>query len=90
MCLSTNVSLFQLLVLPSQLICLLCALAITMAKEINSKIRLLLATIFVAEIGRWMAYTVFHLGWPLRLLYQETITCRLMVSFAVIICSYDQ
>ena len=78
--LAANISLFVVLVLPSLLLCILCALALIFSKEINKKIRLLLVNIFAAEICKWMAYTVFYLTWPVRLLYQDDFTCKLFFS----------
>ena len=77
---AVNSLLFTCLVLPSLLLCLQCAVALIFAKEINSKIRLLLVNIFVAEISKWIAFTVLYLTWPLRILYQDTLTCKLTFS----------
>ena len=79
-----NTSLFLFLVLPPLLLCLLCVLALAFAKEINKKIRVLLINIFAAEIGSWLSYSVYYLGWPVRLVFNDDITCKFFIScFAV-------
>ena len=79
-----NTSLFLFLVLPPLLLCLLCVLALAFAEEINKKIRVLLINIFAAEIGSWLSYSVYYLGWPVRLVYNDDITCKYFIScFAV-------
>ena len=81
---AVNITLFTLLVLPPCLLCMLCALALIFTKGINKMIRLVLVNIFAAEICKWIAYTVFYLGWPIRLLYQEDISCKLFFSLLVV------
>ena len=81
---AVSISLFSILVLPPLLLCVLCVLALVFAKEINSKIRLLLINIFAVEICKWISYTLFYLGLPIRLLYQDSVTCKLFVSFSFI------
>ena len=78
--LAANVSITSVVVFPSLLFCLLCAVALIFAKGINNKIRLLLINICVADMCKWMAYTVFYLAWPLRILYQDTFSCKLTIS----------
>ena len=79
-----NTSLFLFLVLPPLLLCLLCVLALAFAEEINKKIRVLLINIFAAEICNWLSYSVFYLGWSVRLVYDDDITCMFFIScFAV-------
>ena len=55
---AVSISLFLILVLPPLLLCVLCVLALVFAKEINSKIRLLLINIFAVEI---MQMDILHL-----------------------------
>ena len=81
---AVSISLFSILVLPPLLLCVLCVLALVFAKEINSKIHLLLINIFAVEICKWISYTLFYLGLPIRLLYQDSVTCKLFVSFSFI------
>ena len=84
---AVNSLLFTALVLPSLLLCLQCAVALIFAKEINSKIRLLLVNILVAEISKWISFTVYYLTWPLRLLYQDTLSCKVFFSSFSVACS---
>ena len=81
---TANGTIFTVIVLPSLLFCLLCAVALIFTEGINNKIRLLLTNIFVSELSNWLSYTVFYLTWPLRLIYQDTFTCKLFYSLTIV------
>ena len=76
-----SVSLFTVLVIPMTLLCLLCIWALMFAREINPKIRFLLVNIFATEVCYWLGYTVFYLGWPVRMLYNVDSLCQVFISF---------
>ena len=61
-----NVVLFLVVVLPTFILCLLCALALLLAEGINKKIRILLINIFVPDVCTWLATSVLLLGYPVR------------------------
>ena len=77
---AVNIPFFMVLVLPSLLLCLLCAVALIFAKEINNKIRLFLINIYAGEICKWITYSLFYLAWPARVLYQTRVLCKLSFS----------
>ena len=81
---AVNIFLFIFLILPSFLLCLVCVLALVFATEINVKIRLLLINIYAVEICEWLAYAVYYLGWPVRLLHDEVGTCQFFISTLVV------
>ena len=64
------ISIFTLLVFPPFLLSLLCVLALVLAKDINTKFRLLLINIFTAET---LSFTFFfvYLGWPACFINEE-------------------
>ena len=72
-----NVCFFLFLSLLPFLLCVLVILALTRAKTINIKIRALLVNIFAVEILNCIFYGIFHLGWIVRLNYNETVSCKL-------------
>ena len=82
---AVSMSLFALLVLTPGLLCILCAVALFFAKKMNNYIRFLLINIFAAEICKWFSYSIFYLAWPLRLLYQEKISCKISFSLFVVV-----
>ena len=59
---AVNTLLFSLMILPPFVLCLVCILALFFARDINSKIRLLLVNIFTAEICNWISYTIITVG----------------------------
>ena len=81
---AVNITLFVLLVLPSLLLCILCVLALIFTDRINKKIRVLLVSIFAAEVCKWISNSVYYLGWPIRLLHQDDVSCKMSVSFIII------
>ena len=82
---AANVSIFTFLVLPPFLICILCMLALLFAKELNVKIRVLLINILTAEALFWFVYSIVYLGWPVRFITNEDISCKIYLSLFVII-----
>ncbi len=83
--LAINISIFSTLVLPPFLLCLLCVVALLFAGAINTKIRVLLINIFAAEICNWLGYTVFYLGFPIRLIYSDDYSCKFFISSFVVV-----
>ena len=77
---AANILLFLVMILPPKFLCLMCIFALFFSREINSKIRLLLVNIFTAEICNWISYTVLTVGWPVRFLSQETISCKMFIG----------
>ena len=77
---AANISIFTFLVLPPFLLCLLCVLALALAKDINLKIRLFLINIFTAETLIWFSSFAMYLGWPARFIDGEFISCKLFYS----------
>lgn len=78
---AVSTSLFIIVVLPPLLLCLLCILALIIAKEINTKIRI---NIFTAEICYWISYCFFYLGWPIRQKHDDGISCKAYVSLLLV------
>ena len=81
---AVNISIFTFLILPPFLLCLLCVLALVLAKDINLKIRLLLINIFTAETLYWFSFFVMYLGWPARFINEDVISCQLFNSLYTI------
>ena len=79
-----NVCFFIFLTLLPLMLCVLVILALIFAKTINIKIRVLLINIFAAEILNWIGYAIFYLGWIVRLNHNETTSCIMFYTFAVI------
>ena len=77
---AVNTLLFSLMILPPFVLCLVCILALFFARDINSKIWLLLVNIFTAEICNWISYTIITVGWPIRFHYKELISCKVFTS----------
>ena len=80
---AATISIFTFLVLPPFLLCLLCVLALVLAKDINVKIRFLLINIFTAETLNWLSFFIMYLGWPARFINGEFILCKLLISLNV-------
>ena len=66
------ISIFTLLVLPPFSLSLLCMLALVLAKDINTKIRLLLINMKHSVVSPSSLY----LGWPARFINEEGTTCK--------------
>ena len=81
---AATISIFTFLVLPPFLLCLLCVLALALAKDINAKIRLLLINIFTAETLNWLSFFIMYLGWAARFIDGQVIICKLFISLYVI------
>ena len=83
---SGHVFIFTFVVLPPFLICILCILALVFAKELIVKIRVLLINILTTEALNWFVFFIVYLGWPLRFITNEDISCKIYISlFAIII-----
>ena len=77
---AASISVFTFLVLPPFLLCLLCVLALVLAKDINAKVRLLLINIFTAEMLSSFSFFFMYLGWPGRFMNEEGTSCKMLFS----------
>ena len=82
---SVNYSIFFVVVLPSLLLSLLCALAVTLptSRVINKKIRFILINILISDIINWFSFTGYYLGWSTAHLIrtEEDILCKISIFF---------
>ena len=83
---TANVSLFLIVVLPTLILCLLCALALLLAEDIDWQMRILLNNIFVAEISFWLGIAVYLLGYPMRAkrFGNEEASCGVMIGLLIV------
>ena len=79
-----HVSIFTFVVLPPFMICILCILALVFTKGLIVKIRVLLINILTAEALNWFVFFIVYLGWPLRFVTNEDISCKIYVSLFAI------
>ena len=79
-----HVSIFTFVVLPPFMICILCILALVFTKGLIVKIRVLLINILTAEALNWFVFFIVYLGWPLRFITNEDISCKIYVSLFAI------
>ena len=77
---AATISIFTFLVIPPFLLCLLCVLALVLAKDINAKIRLLLINIFTAETLSGFSFFFMYLGWSAQFINEE---CTYLMQNAV-------
>ena len=77
---AATISIFTFLVIPPFLLCLLCVLALVLAKDMNAKIRLLLINIFTAETLSSFSFFFIYLGWPARFINEEGTSCKMLLS----------
>ena len=80
-----NLAIFFLVILPSLLLSLLCALALILPGVLNKKIRLLLLNILIADTINWFNFTGYYIGWSIAHLIQtEDIACKICVSLFIV------
>ena len=79
-----HISIFTFVVLPPFLICILCIMALVFTKGLIVKIRVLLINILTAEALNWFVFFIVYLGWPVRFITNEDISCKIYVSLFAI------
>ena len=77
---AATISIFTFLVIPPFLLCLLCVLALVLAKDINAKIRLLLINIFTAETLSGFSFFFMYLGWSAQYINEEGTSYKMLLS----------
>ena len=77
-----NFTLFSMVVLIPLTLCVLCLLALTIATDLNLKVRALLINIFASEIVYWLSYVVLYVTFSLRagILMDSDVLCRVVLS----------
>ena len=75
-----SLALFTLVIIPPLVLSLLCIVGLISTKEINAKIRFSLINLFAGELLRCSAFSFFYLGVPVRLLYEEDVSCKIFVG----------
>ena len=75
-----SISLFTLVIVPPFFLSLLCVVGLISTKEINKKIQFSLINVFAGEILRCLCFSFFYLGVPVRLIYEENVSCKLFIS----------
>lgn len=84
---AVNVGLFSFIAVPALILCVLCVLALFLAKDIIWHMRVLLINIFAADICVWIGISVLFLGLPVRVSnpnYDGDFSCNVFMSCAII------
>ena len=80
--------LFTVFPLPTIGLCIVCILALLLAKGIGWKMRVILINILIPDIITSLASSVSYLGYPLRVYSTTLDSCRVFISL-YLTASYD-
>ena len=72
---AANISIFTFLVIPPFLLCLLCVLALVLAKKYEPKNLYSSYEHFSAEAFNWLSFFLMYLGWTACFINKEGTTC---------------
>ena len=71
---------FFVIFLPAFVLCVLCVVALVLARSLNLWIRVSLINVFAAQICYWFGMSLFYLGHPFRAYHVEYISCFIAYS----------
>ena len=83
---SVSILLFGLVVLPTLILCMLCVLALFLAKDLVWQMKAPLINIFAAEVCNWLALSLIFVGFPVResLGLEADPACFVAISLAIV------